>query len=240
MLNVFISGLERQTGKTLVTAGIAATMQSLAFTTCVYKPIQTGAIILNGVKSSPDLSLFKRIDPNLTVDATYILSGKESPFVSSYEDKLKIDIQTICDNYKKLAQTMDCSIVEGVNSISTPIAENMTELDLIKTLGLPLVLVINPKKTQIDTVISGLKYIKSERIEMAGVILNQHDKESDNLEVKYFPQIINEFSDIKVLGSLPDYGDMSNVTAETIISNILNNINIEEMFGLKIAKLSQD
>lgn len=240
MLNVFISGLERQTGKTFVTAGIAATMQSLAFTTCVYKPIQTGALILNGVKSSPDISLFKRMDPNLTVDATYILSGKESPFVSSYEDKLKIDIPTIYNDYGKLAQTMDCSIVEGVNSIATPIAQNMTELDLIKTLGLPLVLVINPKKTQIDAVISGLKYIKSEGIKMSGVILNQHDKESDNLEVKYFPQIINEFSDIKVLGSLPDYGDVSRITPETLIANILNNINIEEMFGLKIAKLSKE
>ena len=43
MLNVFISGLERQSGKTIVTAGLAATMQSLSYSTSVYKPIQTGA-----------------------------------------------------------------------------------------------------------------------------------------------------------------------------------------------------
>ena len=66
MLNVFISGLERQSGKTIVTAGLAATMQSLSYPTSVYKPIQTGATELNGFKSSPDLALIKRVDSNIT------------------------------------------------------------------------------------------------------------------------------------------------------------------------------
>lgn len=239
MLNVFISGIEKQTGKTLVTAGVAAAMQSLDFTTCVYKPIQTGATLLNGVKSSPDMAFIKRIDPNLSVNSTYILSGVESPFVSSYEDNLKIDIDTIVFEYNQLRKTMDCSIVEGVNSISSPIVQSMTELNLVKILGLPLVLVINPKKSSINSVISTLKYIKSEGVNLKGVILNQHNKESENLEEKYFPQIINEFSNIKLLGSLPDFGDISHITPETLISNIINNIDIEEMFGLKIAKLNK-
>ena len=65
MLNIFISGLEPQTGKTLVASGIAATMQSLSYSTSVYKPIQTGAKILNGFKSSPDLLAIKRVDPDI-------------------------------------------------------------------------------------------------------------------------------------------------------------------------------
>ena len=54
MLNVFISGLERQSGKTIVTAGLAATMQRVAYTTSDYKPIQTGGTELSGFKSKPD------------------------------------------------------------------------------------------------------------------------------------------------------------------------------------------
>ena len=239
MLSVFISGLEKQTGKTLVTAGLAATMQSLDFPTCVYKPIQTGAQLLNGVKSSPDMAFIKRIDPSLAVNSTYILSGQESPFVSSYEDRLKIDINTICSELAQLSKGMDCSVVEGVNGISTPIAENITELDLVKIMGLPLVLVINPKITGINTVISALKYINSESVNLKGVILNQHNSESSNLEERYFPQIINEFSNIKVLGSMPYYEDVTHITPETLISNTINNIDIEEIFGLKIAKLSR-
>ena len=239
MLNVFISGLEKQSGKTLVVAGIAGAMQSLSFPTCVYKPIQTGAVLLNGVKSSPDMSFIKRIDPTLAVNATYILSGEESPFVSSYKDNLKIDAETIFSEFKILSKGMDCAIIEGGNSISSPVAQNMTELDLVKMLNVPLVLVINPKKSPIHSVISALKYISSEGVNLKGIILNQYNSESENLEEKYFSQIINEFSNIKVLGAIPDYGDISHITPETLISNTINNTNIEEIFGLKIAKLNR-
>lgn len=239
MLSVFISGLEKQTGKTLVSAGVAAAMQSLSFPTCVYKPIQTGALMLNGVKSSPDMAFIKRIDPTLAVDSTYILSGGESPFVSSYEDNLKIDINTICSEYKLLSKPMDCAVVEGANSISSPVAQGITELELVKALELPLVLVINPQKTAVGTVISALKYIKSGGVNLKGVIMNQHNVDSDNLEEKYFPQIINEFSNIKLLGKMPEFKDVSHITPETLISTVINNIDIEEMFGLEIAKLNR-
>ncbi len=237
MLNVFVSGLERQTGKTFIAAGAAAAMQSLSFNTCVYKPIQTGAISLNGLKSSADVAYIKRIDPNIEVAATYMLSSYESPFVGAYEDNLKIDIGIICAEYKELSKSMDCGIVEGTNSISSPILPDITELDLVKALSVPVVIVINPKVTSINFAISALKYVKSEQVNLKGVILNRHEKNSDNLEEKYFAQIIKEFCDVQILGSVPDYGDLSGCSPEVIISNIINNIDLENMFGLKIAKL---
>ena len=45
----------------------------------------------------------------------------------------------------------------------------MTEIEIVKMLKLPLVMVVNPKKTSIDKVISGLRYIQSERVEFLGV-----------------------------------------------------------------------
>ena len=176
---------------------------------------------------------------DIAVNATYILSGEESPFVSSYKDNLKIDAETIFSEFKILSKGMDCAIIEGGNSISSPVAQNMTELDLVRMLNVPLVLVINPKKSPIHSVISALKYVSSEGVNLKGIILNQYDSESENLEEKYFSQIVNEFSNIKVLGSIPDYGDISHITPETLISNTINNTNIEEIFGLKIAKLNR-
>ena len=48
MLELFVSGSEKYSGKTFITAGLAATMQSLGYSTSVYKPVQTGAIEKNG------------------------------------------------------------------------------------------------------------------------------------------------------------------------------------------------
>lgn len=215
MLNIFISGLERQTGKTLVTSGLAATMQSLSYSTSVYKPIQTGAKILNGFKSSPDLSVIKRIDSNINTLSTYMISGSESPFVSAYEDKVSISIDTIFNEYRTMSNLTECNIVEGSNSIASPIADNMTEVDIIRGLRLPLVLVINPSKTSMDKVLMGLNYITSNKINLLGVVINQYNENSENLEEKYFPQILKEYTEgVNILGSLPDYGDTSKLAPE--------------------------
>ena len=87
-------------------------------------------------------------------------------------------------------------------------------------------------------VISGLRYIQSERVEFLGVIINCFDENSENLEEKYFAEILKEFTDVKNLGYLPDYGDISTLAPETLIADVLNNIDIEKVFGLKIAKLN--
>lgn len=237
MLNVFVSGLQRQSGKTLVVAGLAATMQSLSYSTSVYKPIQTGAISLGNFRSSPDLAFMKRIDPNLSTHSTYLFKSSSSPFVSSYEDGSKVDLNTIYSEFQGL-KLSDCCIVEGSNSISTPVAKNFTEVDIVKVLRIPMVLVVNAKNTPMSDVISGLKYIYSERVEFLGVIINQYNENSENLEEKYFPQILKEFCDVKILGTLPDYGEISSVAPERLIEDVLTNINIEEVFGLKIAKLN--
>jgi dethiobiotin synthetase len=237
MLNVFVSGLQRQSGKTLVTAGLAATMQSLSYSTSVYKPIQTGAVSLGNFRTSPDLAFIKRIDSNIATHSTYLLKSKASPFVSSYEDGLKVDLNTIYSEFQGL-KLSDCSIVEGSNSISTPVAKNFTEADIVKALRIPMVLVVNAKSTPMADVISGLRYIYSERVDFLGVIINQYDENSQNLEEKYYPQILKEFCDVKVLGTLPDYGEVNSVAPEILIADVLTNINIEEVFGLKIAKLN--
>ncbi|MBQ8460166.1 dethiobiotin synthase [bacterium] len=237
MLNVFISGVEKQSGKTLVCAGLASTMQSLSYTTCVYKPVQSNAIDMNGFKISPDLSFIKKFDSNIVTQSTYALCGSNSPFVSSYENGVKIDINAILAEYRSLHGGTDCNILEGSNSISSPIAEYLTELDIVKTLKIPLVLVVNPKKTSIDSVISAIKYIQSEGVNILGFIVNQYDENFENLEEKYFPQIIKEYSNSNILGYLPDYGDISNLTPEILIDDVLNRINIEEVFQLKISKL---
>lgn len=232
MLSVFISGFESQTGKTIVTAGLAATMQSLSYSTNVYKPICMNS------ESVSWLEFIKKVDSNISTEVSYVLKSNLSPFVGAYEEGLNIDVNTIFSTYQACAQIKDCNLIEGTNCISTPVVRNMTEIEIVKMLKLPLVMVVNPKKTSIDKVISGLRYIQSERVEFLGVIINCFDENSENLEEKYFAEILKEFTDVKILGYLPDYGDISTLAPETLIADVLNNIDIEKVFGLKIAKLN--
>ena len=105
MLSVFISGFESQTGKTLVTAGLAATMQSLSYSTNVYKPVCTNSQNING------LELIKNVDSNISTEVSYILKSSLSPFVGAYEDGVKIDLNTIFSTYQECYHVNDCTLV---------------------------------------------------------------------------------------------------------------------------------
>ncbi len=238
MLQVFISGLEKQSGKTLVAAGLAATMQSLSYSTGVYKPIITGAeLTANDNKNFSDLALLNMCDPNISVKCLYSLSKPDSPFVGAYEDNIKIDINEIYSNYNIFASNLDCSLVEGINSISTPVTQNVSEIDIVRMLNIPLILVVNPNSSSIDDVLMALSYIKSNGVHLQGVVINQYDDNSNILEIKYFPQIIKELSGINILGCMPDYGNISSLDPGVLIADVLNRLRLEEIFGLKIAKL---
>lgn len=238
MLSIFISGLVRQSGKTLLTAGLAGTMQSLCYSTSVYKPIQTGAITLNNNLVSQDLQAVKNIDANIKTSSLYNFQSQLTPLVAAYEGDSKIDITSIYNGFQTNIQMTECHIVEGSNSIFSPIDERRTEADIVKTLGLPLLLVVNPKISSIGEVISGINFIRSNKVNLLGVVVNDYDENSENLEEKYFPQLIKEYSNVEILGNLPHYEDMRDLTPDTLIADVLNQVDIERIFGLKIAKLN--
>ncbi len=238
MLSLYIAGLKKQTGKTVVAAGLACTMQSLSYATSYFKTIQTGAEFINGKLQSQDILLMNKFDSNIKCASSYVLESALPPLVSAYEsDVKKIDIQKISNDYRACIQMTDCHIIEGSNSVSTPVDEKKTEIDLINTLHEPVILVVNPKKSSLDDVILGMNYINQNKTNLLGVIVNDYDKDSSNLEEKYYPHLIKEYTDAKLLGFFPHYENFDNIGADILISDTLNNLNIEDIFGIEIAKL---
>lgn len=237
MLSVFIAGVTKYSGKSLVTAGLAATMQSLSYSTGIFKPIKTGVSNIDKQTVFDDFDIVRKCDTNILTKSLYSLSHQVSPFVGAYEDNVKIDMNEIFSNYHIFADNLDFSFVEGANSIASPIAQNLSEIDIIKTLDIPLVLIVNPLKTSVDEVLLALAYIKSHQIQLLGIIINQYDENAKNLEMKYFPQIIKEFSGVNILGCMPDYGNLFQLDPGMLIADILNCLNLEEIFALRIAKL---
>lgn len=238
MLSIFISGLVKQSGKTLVTAGLAGTMQSLCYSTSVYKPVQTNAVVVNDIPVSQDLQAINNIDSNIKTSASYVFQSPLTPLVAAYVDNSKIDVSKIYNDFQANITMTECHIVEGANSVFSPIDEHRTEADIIKSLGLPLLLVVNPKMSAIGDVIAGINFVKTEKVNLLGVIVNDYDDNSENLEEKYFPQLIKEYTDVNILGLIPHYDSVRQLAPETLIADILNKVSVEEIFGLKIAKLN--
>ena len=235
MLSIYIAGLKKQVGKTLVCAGFAATMQSLSYSMSYYKPIQTGA------KSNMplDANYIKEVDSNIKTSCTHNFEGSQCPLISSFHAGIKkLDLNNIIDDYKTNVQMTECHIIEGANSICSPFDDKLTEIDIIKTLSAPLILVINEKTDTLEDVIAGVNYIYSNHIKFMGIIINNHDYNSEEIEIKYFADLIKQYTKANILGLYPHYEDFSTLTPDKIIEETLNNFDVERIFGLKINKLN--
>ena len=86
-MNIYISSIENGSGKTVISSGIAAVMQSLGYKAGVYKPIQTGAIDKGKYLVSPDLAFVKILDPYITTHSTYMMKTKAVPAASCEIEK---------------------------------------------------------------------------------------------------------------------------------------------------------
>lgn len=237
MLNIFITGSDSNVGKTFITAGLAATMQSLGYLTCVYKPIQTGALGKNGFMQAPDLVFIKNVDPYIKTFSTYMLKGNEAPAIAAENENIIIDKNTILNDYNSIAKEYDCTVVESTGGIMTPVAPNFLISDLVKYLNLPVLIIIKPELNAVNQTLLTINHAVSKGIKIRGVIINNYpDYVADNA-IKTIPRLIEEYSDAKILGIIKNFSNVKNINPNDLITNILNGIDIESVFDVKISKL---
>lgn len=238
MLNIFVTGTGSNVGKTFITAGLAATMQSLGYSTCVYKPVETGAVKKDGFAQSPDLVFVKSIDPYIKVHSTYLLKEKASPVIAAERENILIDGNFIKNDYDVISKEQDCMVLEGVGGVMTPVSHNFLISDMIHILNLPVVIVIKPDSDMINQTLLTINHIESKGIKIRGVIINNFPESINNIDIKTAPRLIEEYSDVKILGIVQNFHDINKINPSELITNILNGIDIESVFDVKIAKLN--
>ena len=94
-MQVFVTGTDTNVVKTIVTAGLAAVMQSLGYKSGVYKPFQSGAEVKNGFLVSTDLAYVKQFDFYIETLCSYLLKAPTAPYIAAELDGIEIDMDTV-------------------------------------------------------------------------------------------------------------------------------------------------
>lgn len=238
MLGLFLTGVRPQCGKTFVTAGIAATMQSLGYSTCVYKPVVTGALEKDGYIEAPDLVYVKSADKNITTYCSYLFKSPNLPCFAAGEEGRIIEKDIIFQDYYSIMDNFECLLAAGSDGLSIPYAEKLYEENIIQMLNLPLLLIASPLKCSAGEILMAVNHAKSKNIYVRGVILNDCPFNTDNANIKHLPNLIEHHTDTRVLGIIPHIDSMPRLKPEDMISYILAGVDIESVFDVKIAKLS--
>ncbi len=223
--SLFITGTDTDVGKTAAATILAAYLKQKGVRTAAYKPVQSGAEIVQGVPAAPDVELYKLANPDLTEKESYTYLFKKpcSPHLAAREEGISINPQKIIKHYEQLYAKNDFVLIEGAGGIMVPLTdEGYCMLDLIKDLAAPAVVVARTGVGTINHTVLTVARLKQEGIKVAGIIMNQMHAEDPAVEEDN-QRMIEQFTMVPVISKIPY---MENISAV-----INNSVLLEEIFS---------
>jgi dethiobiotin synthetase len=176
---IFITGTDTGVGKTIVAAALARLLRMNGVNVGVMKPVTSGCREVEGRLVSDDAMLLCRsagVDCCSDV-APYLLREPLAPAEAAKLDGVRIDFSTIRSSYDSLASDRDYMIVEGAGGLMVPLAGGLLVADLIKELGLPVLVVARPNLGTINHTVLTCFSAQQMGLAVAGVIINRFPDE---------------------------------------------------------------
>jgi len=168
-----IAGIGTEIGKTFISSILTEYLQA-----DYWKPVQAGALDFTDSDTVKSL-----ISNGKTVfhPETYRLTEPMSPHAAAAIDGVTIELSKF-----ELPQTNNHLIVELAGGLMVPLNEQETNLDLIKKLGLPVILVSRNYLGSINHTLLSAEILKLNNIPVKGLIFNgEQNKYSEDFILNY-------------------------------------------------------
>ncbi|MDR0981810.1 MAG: dethiobiotin synthase [Culturomica sp.] len=180
----FISGIDTDVGKSLVTGVIARTLRDKGVNVITQKFIQTGC---TGI--SEDVLTHRRImdiEP-LDVDlyettCPYVFTYPASPHLAAEIDNRVIDVEVIHKATEELESRFEMVLLEGAGGLLVPVTRNFLTIDYIRKYHYPLILVSSSKLGSINHTLMSLEMCRLYKIDLRYVVYNEYPDESEEIK----------------------------------------------------------
>ncbi len=168
-----IAGIGTEIGKTFISSILTESLQA-----DYWKPIQSGALDFT------DMDTVKSLISNDKTDfhpEAYRLNQPMSPHAAAAIDGVEIELSKF-----QLPQTDNHLIVELAGGIMVPLNDRETNLDLIKKLNIPVILISKNYLGSINHTLLSVEILKMNNIEVKGLIFNgEQNKYSEDFILNY-------------------------------------------------------
>ena len=129
-------------------------------------------------------------------------------------------------------------MVEDAGGLLEPITDDKFVVNIAKELEIPVLIIVDAQKESISSILSTINTAKQYDLNIVGIIINKYPSINQNIATKTLKGLIEAYSDIKVLGTIPEIENFSQTKPGTLINILINNVNIENIFKIKIPKLN--
>ena len=177
---VFITGTDTGVGKTRLTLALMDELKKRGKSVSGMKPIASGASLNNGKLINEDASLImqhcsKPTDYELINPVVFELPV--APHIAASQKKETIDLGKITVCYKQLISNCENVVVEGVGGWRVPVSNELSMVDLVRDLDLPVVLVVGLRLGCINHAILTAEAIRADGLDLKGWVSNKLDKD---------------------------------------------------------------
>lgn len=174
---IFITGTGTDIGKTYVTALLAKYYKEQGIDVAYYKAAISGADTI----PESDAGYVKKIagleQPDDSM-VSYLFSEAVSPHLAAKINNRPIDLNKVVADYQAVRDSHAFTVVEGSGGIVCPIRYDEDEKillpDIVKALGLSVLVVADAGLGTIHNVVTTIAYIRSLGIEVEGILLNHY------------------------------------------------------------------
>lgn len=174
----FVTGTDTGIGKSVASATLLHALRSRGFRAVGMKPLASGCeATAEGWRNEDALALQAASDPRPTYDDVnpFALPHPLAPELAAADAGIRVTLAPIEAAFARLSRQADAVVVEGVGGWAAPLSADLDQHDLVRALGLPVVLVVGLRLGCINHARLTARAIQADGLRLAGWIANDID-----------------------------------------------------------------
>ena len=188
--DVYVTGTDTGIGKTFASCALLHALRGQGMRAVGMKPVASGCTWLDGGWKNDDALALQQAS---AVEVAYAdinpfaLEHPLAPELASREAGTEVTLPPILDAHARLAAQADAVVVEGVGGWAAPLSSSLMQVDLVRALELPVVLVVGLRLGCLNHALLSARAIEADGATLAGWIGSHVDpamaRVEDNLKM---------------------------------------------------------
>ena len=187
---VYVTGTDTGIGKTFASCALLHALRGQGMRAVGMKPVASGCTWLDGGWKNDDALALQQAS---AVEVAYAdinpfaLEHPLAPELASRDAGTEVTLPPILDAHARLAAQADAVVVEGVGGWAAPLSSSLMQVDLVRALELPVVLVVGLRLGCLNHALLSARAIEADGATLAGWIGSHVDpamaRVEDNLKM---------------------------------------------------------
>lgn len=185
MFSVYITGTDTGVGKTLASSALLHALRGHDLRAVGMKPVASGCEHIGGAwKNADALALQDAGEPGIAyADINpFALEHPLAPELAARDAGIEVTLSPILQAHARLADQADALIIEGVGGWAVPLSASLMQVDLVRALRLPVLLVVGLRLGCLNHALLSARAIAADGAHLAGWIASHVDPAMERVD----------------------------------------------------------